>query len=67
MKCELCNSEEPEPRQRLCVPCREAVVRLWNIANNATVSSGRQAEEAQAVATTKRAPIVVSTAIAEFL
>jgi len=28
MKCELCNSDEPEPRQRLCVPCIEAVARL---------------------------------------
>ena len=67
MKCELCDSDEPEPRQRLCVPCLEAMVRLWNIANNATVSCRRQAEKAQAAAKTKRAPIAVSTPITEFL
>src|SRR5580704_13694463 len=67
VKCELCNSDEPEPRQRLCVPCMEAVARLWNIANSATASYVRQAEKAQAAAKTKRAPIVTITPIGEFL
>lgn len=67
MKCELCNSDEPEPRQRLCVPCIEAVARLWTIAHNATVSYVRQAEKVQAAAKTKRAPIVAFPPIADFL
>lgn len=67
MKCELCNSDERGPRQRLCVPCLEAVARLWNIANNATVSYVRQHKKVQPEARTKRVPIVVSTPIADFL
>ena len=67
MKCELCHSDEPEPAQRLCVPCKEAVARLWNITNNATVSYGRQAEKVQAAPRTKRAPIVVTMPISDFL
>jgi hypothetical protein len=67
MKCELCKSDEPEPRQRLCVPCTEAVVRLWNIANNATASYISQAEKVQAAVRAKRAPFVAIKPIAEFL
>jgi hypothetical protein len=67
MKCELCHAAEPEPARRLCLACREAVARLWNIANNATASYSRQAERVQVAARTKRAPIVVSMPISEFL
>jgi len=38
MKCELCNSGPRERKQKLCQPCIEAVVRLWNIANQAGYS-----------------------------
>ena len=34
MKCELCSWGEREPKQRLCLPCIEAVARLWVIASN---------------------------------
>jgi hypothetical protein len=67
MKCELCHSDETEPRQRLCVPCMEAVARLWNIANKATFSHARQDEKVQAAARTKRAPIVAIRPLADFL
>jgi hypothetical protein len=67
MKCELCSSDEPEPMRRLCLPCMEAVARLWNIVKNATVSSSHQDEEVQAAARTNRAPVIVSTPVAEFL
>lgn len=67
MKCELCNSDESRPRQRLCVPCVEAVARLWNIVNNTTVSYVRRDEKVQAAARTKRAPIVAIPPIADFL
>ena len=42
MKCDLCNVDQPEPRQRLCLPRIEAVTWLWNIANNAAESYARQ-------------------------
>jgi hypothetical protein len=67
MKCELCNSDEPERRRRLCLPCIEAVARLWNIANNATASCPRQDEKVEAAAKTKHAPIVAIPPIAAFL
>ena len=31
MKCELCNSDPREPKQKLCQSCSEAIARLWNI------------------------------------
>src|SRR5260370_35964850 len=67
MKCELCNSDELEPRQRLCVPCKEAVARLWNIANNPTVSYAHQDEKVQAPVRIKRAPFVALPPLADFL
>ena len=58
MKCELCSSGQREHGRRLCLPCMEAMGRLWNIANNATVSCARKDEKVQAAARTKYAPFV---------
>lgn len=66
MKCELCNVDEPEPRQRLCLPCMEAVTRLWNIANNVAESHPRQNGKAPA-AKGNRAAIAAVRPIADFL
>ena len=57
MKCELCNSGQPEPGQRLCLPCIEAVARLWAIANCTTELSSEIATS-RSVVNTKYIPIV---------
>ncbi len=67
MKCELCNSVRPEPEQRLCEPCIEAVARLWAIANNPSVLLNSARETVEERATSRRAPSVARTPIAALL
>ena len=67
MKCELCNSDEIEPRKRLCLPCVEAVARLCVIANTATAPIACESVKAEAAVSTKRAPIVAARPYAGLL
>ena len=34
MKCELCSSGQREGARKLCLPCLEAIARLWKIVNS---------------------------------
>jgi hypothetical protein len=60
MKCELCSSGKREPKQRLCLPCLEAMSRLWKIVSAAEPSAGQTVTEPAAVRT-KSAPITALT------
>jgi hypothetical protein len=61
MRCELCSSGQREHGRRLCLPCMEAVARLWKLANCATVSYAGQDDNMQAAVRTKSASIIVAT------
>ena len=58
MKCELCNSGEREPKQRLCMPCVEAVARLRTIVNSTKEHLFGDAVSAPAAIGTKHTPIL---------
>lgn len=60
MKCELCSSGKRERKQRLCLPCMEAMSRLWKIVSAAEPSAGQTVTE-QAAVRTKYAPITAVT------
>ena len=60
MKCELCSSGKRERKQRLCLPCIEAMARLWKIVRAAELSAGQTVTE-QAAVRAKYAPIAAVT------
>jgi hypothetical protein len=68
MKCELCNSGARELGQSLCMPCIEAVARLWTIASSAIepLAGMAVAEQGAAVSTTY-APIIAVRPYGGFL
>ena len=58
MKCELCSSGQRERGRRLCLPCTEAVVRLWKIVTSEAIPVAGQAVTGQAAVQTKHVPII---------
>jgi hypothetical protein len=60
MKCESCSSGKRERKQRLFLPCVEAMSRLWKIVSAAEPSAGQTVTE-QAAVRTKYAPVTSVT------
>jgi len=58
MKFELCSSGERESKQKLCLPCLEAVARLWTIANRAAEVLAGPAVTGHGAASSKDAPVI---------
>jgi hypothetical protein len=61
MQCELCSSGERERDHRLCLPCMEAMARLWKIVSSAAVPAAEDAVREQAAVRTKAVPIIAVT------
>jgi hypothetical protein len=58
MRCELCSSGQREHGRRLCLPCMEAVARLWTITNRTIEPLAGEIVKAQPAVKIKYAPIV---------
>ena len=67
MKCELCSSGQREHERRLCPACMEAVARLSEIVNSATVSYASNDDKVQAAVQTESAPIICHDAQLKWL
>jgi hypothetical protein len=61
MKCELCSSGRRERDHRLCLPCMEAMARLWKIVSSAAVPAAEDVVREQAAVRTKAVPIMAVT------
>ena len=58
MKCELCSSGQREHGRRLCLPCMEAVARLWKIVCSEATQAAGQTLTRPAAIQTKYVPII---------
>ena len=58
MKCELCKSDEREPKLRLCLPCLEAVARLWSMSSHSPDIRVRDVVRAKTADRARGVPIV---------
>ena len=52
LKCELCSSSKREREHGLCLPCMEAMARLWTIVNSAAEPAAGKAMTDQAAGRT---------------